>query len=182
MRFDTNGRLSQDGIVLASVDWVDDGSFARIVVGDRKYDIVRKRRTGWHFSVVPLAGGDAVCEFLPHQLHRGGRLKSGSNTLQLHGHPLHKDRWWFEGDGGSRIEAVAAVPLDGRTPDEVEAAGRARVRGASERLEIDLEVQESLGVLHDAPLLLALGCWLIVQWDTFPMQVAGGGGGFVGGI
>jgi hypothetical protein len=49
------------------------------------------------------------------------------------------------------------------------------------RTEVDLEVRESLSVLHDAPLLLAFGCWLIVQWDTFPMQVAGGSG-FGGGI
>jgi hypothetical protein len=167
--------------VLASVDWTDDGSFARIVVGDRKYDIVRKKRTGWHFSVVPLTGGDAVCEFLPHQLHRGGRLKSGSNTLQLHGHPLHKDRWWFEGEGGLKIEAVATLPLGGRIVDEAGSARLTRVRGVVERLEVDLEVQELLGVLYDAPLLLGFGCWLIVQWDTFPMQVAGGGG-FVGGI
>jgi hypothetical protein len=182
LRFDADGRLLQDEKVLASVDWADDGSFARIAVGDREYDLVRKKRTGWHFSAVPLAGGDAVCEFLPHQLHRGGRLKAGSTTLQLHGHPLHKDRWWFEGDGGLKIEAVATLPLDGRTADEARVARVAGVRGGAQRLEVDLELQESLGVLHDAPLLLAFGCWLIVQWDTFPMLVAGGGGGFVGGV
>ncbi len=181
MRFDADGQLLQDEKVLARVDYADDGSFARIVVEEREYDIVRKHRTGWHFSVVPVAGGDAVCEFLPHQLHRGGRLKSGTSTLQLHGHPLHKDRWRFEGDGGLKIEAVATLPLDGSAAD---GAGErlARIRGAPERLEVDLEARESLGVLQDAPLLLAFGCWLILQWDTFPMQVAGGGGGFVGGI
>jgi hypothetical protein len=176
MRFDTNGRLLENEKVLASVDWTDDGSFARIVVGDGNYDIIRKKRTGWHFSVVPLAGGDAVCEFLPHQLHRGGRLKSGLSTLQLHGHPLHNDQWWFEGDGGLKIEAVAIPPSEPPTVDEAGGARLARGRGVVERLEVDLEVQESLDVLHDAPLLLAFGCWLIVQWDTFPMQVAGGGG------
>lgn len=168
LRFGADGRLSQGETILASVDWADDGSFARIVVRDSEYDIVRKQHTGWHFVVVALTDGGAVCEFMPHQLHRGGRLKSDGTTVQLCGHPLHEDKWSFTGEGGLRIEARAKPLSDG-------------IRASSSRVEVDLEVEESLGVLPNAPLMLAFGCWLIVQWDTFPVLVAGGGGPY-GGI
>ncbi len=131
------GRLTEGGVELARIE--EPGP--RIVAGDRVYEIVRTRERGRHYAV-DAPDGERVCEFHQLPLRRGGTLGSPGTAVELRGGQLRRTAWRFRMGDGPQLDA--------------------RVSAASQVVE--LRGDDALARLDDAPIVLALGCWLIVGW------------------
>ena len=126
------------------------GPFGRFSSPEGEYDIARRKPTGWHLELNDSRTSEQTCEFRPNLFRRGGRMRGAEGTPRLKGRPLGPSHWLFATQG-ARVEATAHPALiDGQTTG---------------RLEVRLQSDEWVGAPPIAPLILAFGCWLIVQWE-----------------
>jgi len=153
-----NGRLRQGETELARI-----GFDAHLVSNGREYRIVRTARHGWHYAVTEPGATRRVCEFAPFRIRRGGRLRSGSTTLLMRGRLFRRTGWRFTTDGGSRIEATSTHSWSDRF-----------------RFSTVLRAEDSIAAMPNAPIALALGCWLIAFWENSPALPADLAPGFPG--
>jgi len=143
------------------------GTGARLLAGEREYEIVPLAKSGWGFE---LRDGDGACSggFQPFRLRRGGRLRVREVGLSLHGRPWAHEGWAFSLPDGRGVEATVTKMGevtsngDGTAPD---AASTAPAEAGS--LVVVLEAVASLELLALAE-VLALGSWLIARWQLAP--------------
>ncbi len=135
------GRLTEGGVELARIE-----PGPRIVAGDRVYEIVRTRERGRHYAV-DAPDGERVCEFHQLPLRRGGTLGSPGTAVELRGGQFRRTAWRFRMGDGPQLDARVSGPSQ-------DPFGRV----------IELRGDDALARLDDAPIVLALGCWLIVGW------------------
>jgi hypothetical protein len=176
LKFDADGRLLDDGRVLA---FVAPGGRAdavgRLVADDVEHAIVAPGElTDWRCDLLD-GGGRRTGGFRPFRLRRGGRLRSGETSVSLQGHSWSHDRWSFATPDGRRVEAT------------VERRGGDASPPGSTDVEIALVAEDRADA---APLVkharvLALGCWLIGQWHALApgdhMLTSTGAGGELAG-
>jgi hypothetical protein len=159
--FTADGRLLAGETVLAQVAGPDDEGFPQLVVGDHDYNIVRPERLGWHFELIDRWSGKRTCDLVPFRLRRGGRLRWSDGVVLLRRRPLRGKRWWFLAESGHRIEATAR-PVGHGFPGSV-----------MRPLEVTLRSDQGIGPFPHEPITLAFGCWLVIQWDSMPLNVGG---------
>lgn len=137
-----------------------EGSFGVLSDSSGEYELIRRRRSGWHMELTDRRTGQRAGEFIPHRIGRGGRLRSADGQIRLRGRLLRPNHWRFRAADGARVNARAhAVRMPGR--------------GGVRRLEVRLDTEEWLGTPPIAPLMLAFGCWLIVRWEMSVPQREG---------
>ncbi len=147
-----SGRLLEGERELARIE-----PDASLTCGGREYGIYRTKKHGWHYAVKASEDDRLVCEFEPFRVLRGGRLRTGSAVLKLHGRPLRSKSWRFTSDAGARIEVASKL-----SPRE-----RSKFR-------LTLRVEDSLAPIPEAPIVLAFGCWLALNWEDAPLGPAVG--------
>jgi hypothetical protein len=145
LRF-VGGRLLEGEHVLARV-----GLDAYITASEHPYGIVRTKTRGWHYAVKDRESECHVCSFDGLAIRRGGTLRSGAVELQLRGRPLRPRSWRFTTESGQRIEVSSRVS-----------------RGDPFKFALLLQSEDSIAQIPDAPLVFALGCWVIVNWENAP--------------
>jgi hypothetical protein len=161
MIFGADGYLRREGVILASVGGGEQGAFACVLVGNARYDIIRRTHSGWHFVVVRPSSHDAVCEFLPFRIRSGGCLRWGNVDIQLRRRPLGSWQWYFRSADDRRTLADArATPEDRRL-------GR---RG----IEVRPRTEQPFDLASSALLVLVFGCWLVMQLEAIPIRASGG--------
>lgn len=141
-----DGRLREGERELARVD-----IRARIEVAERSYAIVRTKPRGWHYAVKDRESGRHVCDFDGLLVRRGGTLRSGPVELQLRGRPLRPRDWRFTTEAGAQIEVSSRL-----------------ARADPFKFALLLRSEDSIAQIPNAPLVLALGCWVIVNWENAP--------------
>jgi len=140
------GRLLEGERELARV-----GVDAYITASEHPYGIVRTKTRGWHYAVKDRESERHVCRFDALAIRRGGTLRSGSVELALRGRPLRPRSWRFITEFGQRIEVSSRV-----------------ARADPFKVALLLRSEDSIAQIPDAPLVLALGCWVIVNWENAP--------------
>jgi hypothetical protein len=137
------------------------GPFGRFTCPEGEYDIARRKRSGWHMELNDLRTSEQTCEFRPNLFRRGGRLLGAEGTARLGWRPLGPSHWRFKAQG-ARVQATAhPAVISGH--------------GALGRLEVRLQsADEWVGAPPIHALILAFGCWLIVQWETEVSPASGG--------
>lgn len=143
------------------------GGGARLLAGEREYEIVPLAQSGWGFELHDGQGARSG-GFQPFRLRRGGRLRVREVGLSLHGRPWAHEGWAFSLPDGRRVEATV-TPMDevtsngdGNTADAVTAA---HVPTGSFVVVLEAVASLQLHALTDA---LALGSWLIARWHLTP--------------
>lgn len=143
------------------------GTGARLLAGEREYEIVPLAQSGWAFE---LHDGHGVRSggFQPFRLRRGGRLRVREVGMSLHGRPWSHEGWAFSLPDGRRVEATV-MPTDEGTSNGDGATvdvgtGAQAVAGS---FVVVLEAVASLELLALAD-VLALGSWLIARWEMTP--------------
>ncbi len=142
----THGRLIHNDAELARID-----GDARLTVGTRELQIVRTRPHGWHYGVEDHATEQLICRFDPLLVRRGGGLRSAQATVKLRGLPLRPRSWRFTTEAGRRIEVSSTL-----SPSE------------PLKFALRLRSEDSIAQIPNAPIVLALGCWLVVNWESTP--------------
>jgi hypothetical protein len=145
LRF-VGGRLLEGERELARV-----GLDASITASGYPYGIVRTKTHGWHYAVKDRESERHVCSFDGLAIRRGGTLRSGAVELQLRGRPLRPRSWCFITEAGRRIEVSSRV-----------------ARADPFKFALLLRSEDSIAQIPDSPLMLALGCWVIVNWENAP--------------
>ena len=145
LRF-VGGRLLQGEHELARV-----GVDAYITASGHPYGIVRTKTRGWRYAVKDRETEGLVCHFDGLPIRRGGTLRSGAVELSLRGRPLRPRSWRFRTETGGRIEVGSRVS-----------------RGDPFKFALLLRSEDSIAQIPAAPLVLALGCWVIVNWENAP--------------
>jgi hypothetical protein len=140
------GRLVQGESELARVGI--DGSIASV---GRGYRVVRTKPRGWHYGVEDRSIEEVVCRYEPLLVRRGGCLRSDSVAVKLRGLPLRPRSWRFATEAGQRIEVSSRLS-----------------RSDPFKFALLLRCEDSLAQVPNAPITLALGCWLIVNWENAP--------------
>jgi hypothetical protein len=144
------GRLLEGERELACV-----GLDASVTASERCYGIVRTKTRGWHYAVKDRESERHLCSFDGLAIRRGGTLRSGAVELQLRGRPLRPRSWRFTTEAGSRIEV-----------------GSRLARSDPFKFALLLRSEDSIAQIPDAPLVLARGCWVIVNWENAPAGFA----------
>jgi hypothetical protein len=157
--FERDGTLREGPDELARVDAGPSTEFATLTIGPRTYDIVRKRRAGWHFELVEAATERVACVFHPHALRRGGTIQSGEDELKLK--PTLSSRGWT-------ITAPGRAPIRARPRHAPTRRGEARFAVAGAAPQLLLSFPHTVPLAENARLAIAFACWLIVQWETIP--------------
>src|SRR5271165_829648 len=103
--YGVDGQLREGESVLAG--FVPDRSlpWGGIVVDSRRFEIVRLKRTGWHFALRASDTGEHVCEYIPSWFVRGGRIVGDAAPMRIRGVLLRPRRWAFASEAGMRITA-----------------------------------------------------------------------------
>jgi hypothetical protein len=157
--FDADCKLREEQRVLAFVA-ADSRAEAvgRLVTSDLEQTIVAPgERCDWRCDLLDDEGRRAG-GFRPFRLRRGGRLRSGEQSVSLLGHSWSHDRWSFATVGGQRVEATVECAEPGL------ASGPAGVAIVLDPID-PIDPADSLTLSAQA-LVLAFGCWLIAQWHT----------------
>jgi hypothetical protein len=145
LRF-VGGRLLEGERELARV-----GLDAHVTASKRSYGIVRTKTRGWHYAVKDRESERHLCSFDGLAIRRGGTLRSGAVELALRGRPLRPRSWRFTTESGQRIEVSSRV-----------------ARADPFTFVLLLRGEDSIAQIPNAPLALALGCWVIVNWENAP--------------
>jgi hypothetical protein len=140
------GRLLEGERELARVS-ID----AHITASGHPYGIVRTKTRGWHYAVKDRESERHLCSFDGLAIRRGGTLRSGAVELALRGRPLRPRSWRFIAESGQRIEVSSRVS-----------------RGDPFKFALLLRSEDSIAQIPDTPLVLTLGCWVIVNWENAP--------------
>jgi hypothetical protein len=175
--FDADCKLREEQRVLAFVA-TDSRAEAvgRLVADDLEQTIVAPGERGdWRCDLLDDEGRRAG-GFRPFRLRRGGRLRSGEQSVSLLGHSWSHDRWSFATPGGQRVEATVECAEPG-------------LASAPAGVAIVLDPIEPADwpTLSPQALVLAFGCWLITQWHTLApgdhmLTSTGTSGGLAGAL
>ena len=157
------------------------GGRARLLAGERQYEIVPLAQSGWGFELRDdqgaLSGG-----FQPFRLRCGGHLRVREVGVSLHGRPWSHEGWAFSLPDGRRVEATVMNTGEVNSNGDGAAAEAAEAAPAdAASFVVALEAAASLQLLVLAE-VLALGSWLIGRWHVSPaadhvLASAGGGTG-----
>ena len=157
----SDGQLRSNNRVLARIEKGEEGSFARVIVEEAKYEVIRGKRSGWGFVLVRLLNRDVMCEFSPFHIRRGGRLRWGSSAIGLRSDIFRPRRWYFTVEGRRSVSVdVGAV--------------RGGTRAGTENIEMRLCVEQTIQMVPEILSIIAFGCWLIVQWEATSMTMSSG--------
>jgi hypothetical protein len=159
LTFAADGRLWSGSTMLANVTTGKPGTFARVMVGEAEYDLVRRARSGWHCAIVRSSDENAVCDFLPFRIKSGGRLRWGNVEIQLRRRPLASWQWYFMKMDGRCVLADAKAEREDT-----------RLRGRS--IKIRQRGEQAFDMRSSALVVLVFGCWLVVQWEAVPMRAS----------
>jgi hypothetical protein len=167
--FTADGRLREQAPgaephVLSHVIEGPGGTGARLLTGEREYEIVPSAQSGWGFELhdahgVPSGG------FQPFRLRRGGRLRVRDVGMSLHGRPWSHEGWAFSFPDGRRVEATV-TPTDQVTPNG-DGIADAAAAAEADAFVVVLEAVPSIQLVALAE-ILALGSWLIARWHVTP--------------
>jgi hypothetical protein len=161
--FGTDGRLLHGEALLAQVEEAAPPASALILTGERAFQIVRRRRGGWHFDLVEAEGGRRVaCEYRPYLLRRGGRLNAGATGLALRPRRPGSNIWKLAGPGAAPI----AIAAQRGAASAVQGALAAAQLPARARLLLTMDTDTDTGAVPAEA--LAFACWLVVQWERMP--------------
>ncbi len=171
--FASDGVLREDGRELGRIETGAAEPYARVLVGERSYDVLRKGRAGWHFSLLDASDARVVCEFHPARLRRGGALGGERIEMRLQTKLLASGAWTISiPDGGSFAVTREMGGLESRGE-----GGRRRVTlGSGIPPALRLTSEDWALSIDDALPTLVLACWLIIQWEMLPSagMMAGG--------
>ncbi|HEX3509887.1 MAG TPA: hypothetical protein VHT27_02190 [Solirubrobacteraceae bacterium] len=159
--FERDGTLREGPDEIARVEAGPSREFGTLTVGSRTCDIVRKRRSGWHFELVEAASERVVCVFHPHALRRGGTIRAEDNELKLK--PTLSSRGWTITSPGR--PPIRAQPRVAATLRE-EAALHAGAGSGGIAPELVLRFPHTVPLAENARMWLAFACWLIAQWEA----------------
>lgn len=172
--FGSDGVLREGERELGLIEMGSADHYARVTVDDRSYDVLRKGRAGWHFSLLEASRARVVCEFHPARLRRGGVLQGQSIAMRLQAKLLSLGAW------------TISIPDRGSLAVTREAGGL-ETRGEGERRQVTLGsgIPPALRLtsedwplsVRDALPTLVLACWLIIQWEMLPSSGVGMGAG-----
>jgi hypothetical protein len=172
-------RQLRDGdAVLAGFKAGDVGSYGCIGVGGREYDIVHSKKAGWRFHLNDRADHSQACEYVPFRFLFGGRFVGQHALATLRSVPFRLGRRSFSSEAGWRVTAT----LRNTAP---QFAGRKEAfRGAMislGMLEVHLDGLETRLDTREV-LVVALGCWILVEQQIASSVAAlaapGGSGGY----
>jgi hypothetical protein len=169
--YDAGRRLCESERVVVGYEAGAGESYGRLLIGGRAYDIVREARRGWRFSLMADGDESAVLSFLPSRLRRGGSICAGGAEVTLHPQPLGVHRWRFASTAGWLVNARmrSASRRGSREPEGV-------VDPVWPFATVELEGLDTVGASLETPLVLAFGCWLIVEAESQAFVDGGGGG------
>ncbi len=170
--FTADGLLREQGRgaeprVLAHVVEGPGGTEARLLAGEREYEIVPLAQSGWGFELHD-GNGARNGGFQPFRLRRGGRLRVREVGMSLHGRPWSHEGWAFSLPDGRKVEATV-TPTDDVTSngDDTTADVSPAAHAPAGSFVVVLEAVASLELLALAE-VLALGSWLIARWHVAP--------------
>jgi hypothetical protein len=163
--FGSDGVLREGTRELGRIETGTADPYAQVTVGERTYDVLRKGRTGWHFSLYDVSGARVVCEFHPARLRRGGVLEGETIAMRLQAKLLGAGAWTISmPDKGSLAVTQTAGGLETRGEE-----GRRRVTlGSGIPPALRLTSEDWPLSVRDALPTLVLACWLIIQWGMLP--------------
>jgi hypothetical protein len=153
-------------VVIAGFEHDEHGGFGCIVIGERRYEIVRDEPRGWHFRLLETDSRTETCEFARFRLRRGGKLTAREQVVTLRGRPLSPDRWTFASDAGWQIKAHS------RPVGELTLAHAGRMQLTMGQIAGAVEVRlggAEVAIFGSSALLLAFGCWILVEWESVPV-------------
>jgi len=154
------GRLLDGERELARV-----GIDAHLTASERPYRIVRTKRSGWHYAVKDGETDQLVCGFDGLPIRRGGTLRSDRGDVAVRGRPLRPRSWRFTSEAGARIEVSSRL-----------------ARSDPFKFALVLRSEDLLAQISSAPLVLVLGCWVIVNWENAPVGSASDPAGIPWGV
>jgi hypothetical protein len=137
------------------------GMRARLLAGERQYEIVPLPQSGWGLELRD-ARGEPSGGFQPFRLRSGGRLRVREVGMSLHGRPWSHEGWEFSLPDGRRVEATVT-----NTSDVTSNGAGAAAPGQAAPFVVVLEAAVSFELLALAE-VLALGSWLIARWHSTP--------------
>jgi hypothetical protein len=162
--FGIDGILRDGDRELARVEPGNERAYARVSSGSRTYDIARKGREGWHFSLLDPSGARTLAEFRPARLGRGGVIAGENLTMHLRSHLLKARHWTISSPEGMSAAIACATGLERVSPD-----GASRVVVTpTRRPELVLSELGEATTHEGAAPMLAFACWLIVEWELMP--------------
>ncbi len=149
------------------------GAYMGIVVGEHCYDIARKGRRGWHFSLMDQSGPMMLCEFHQYLVRQGGRLAGGATQMKLRSKLLGSSAWAISSPGRAPI-AVSHRPHGRRRREPGQ--GPLTLVASSAMPALVLSCEEPLSLALETIPMLIFACWLIVEWERIPGGDAGASG------
>jgi hypothetical protein len=103
--YGTDRQLRDSENVLAGFAVTPSFPWGCIVVDGRRAEIVRLKRTGWHFALRDCDTGGYLCEYVPSWFVRGGTIVGDAAQVTIRGVALHPRMWTFASEAGMRIDA-----------------------------------------------------------------------------
>jgi hypothetical protein len=134
----------------------EDSLWGWITVDNRRYEIVRQERRGWHFRLVDLDAGQDAREYVPFRVARGGRVLGGQAPVTLRPVPLRPRKWTFANETGWQVDAKV---VDSRSKRAVSD----RAQKPRSPYEVQLGGLPSPDVSPEISMLLAFGCWIVIE-------------------
>jgi hypothetical protein len=148
--------------------------YARVTVGERSYDVLRRGRAGWRFSLLDASDTRVVCEFHQARLRRGGTLSGETIEMRLRSKLLGSRAWTISIPDGRSLAVKCTV---GGLESRGEGGRRVVTLGSGIPPALTLASEDWSLSTHDLLPTLVLGCWLIVQWEILPSGGLGAGVG-----
>jgi hypothetical protein len=176
--YDADRRLCERGRVVVDYEDVAGETYARLLLGGQAFDIVRRGRLGWHFSLVAARDGSTFLSFVPARVRRGGCLHGDGAEVALHPRPLRARRWRFTSTAGWQVQAHMRVSTGrDRQRDSTGSDPPAGAIWSGFVATVELDGLETVGASVGTPLALAFACWLLVESESQAFGAGGGGGG-----
>lgn len=163
--FASDGALREGERELGRIDLGSGEHYARVAADGRSYDVRRKGRAGWHFSLLEASGARVVCEFHPARFRRGGVLQGESIVMRLQAKLMGAGAWTISiPDRGS----LAVTREAGGLQSEGEDGRRLVTLGTGIPPALRLTSEDWPLSVRDALPTLVFACWLIIQWEVLP--------------
>jgi hypothetical protein len=170
LTFDRADVLREGERELGHVTLSTTGAYMAVAVGERSYDIVRRGRHAWHFSLMDRLGPTMLCEFHQYLVRQGGRLTGGSTQMRLRSKLFGSSAWTISSPGGASF-AVSHRPHGRRRRQPGE--GPLAMVTNSTMPALVLSCEEPLPATQETIPMLIFACWLIVEWERIPGGDAG---------
>lgn len=168
--FGADGVLRDGAQELGRVEPGAEGAHPRLILDGEGYEIARRGRGGWDFSLLEPSGPGTFCEFKLARLRRGGVLRAPGGVTRI-GTALAGSSWTVEIPSQPPITVIGR-PERGETVD-----GRSRVAtGSGFHDELLVSCEGETPTSGEGRIVLVFACWLIGEWMRMPLAEAGAGG------